>query len=427
MLRALTLALLLGPPLAAQQDAAADKPPFLSLTSADGGPIFVLQMMLDDQLGMMSVTGEGAMRLTVGRDRQTSVEKAELPDGALARLELRPRAWMRAADDEVKTFVKAWGPRLAAILQASSGMPLGEAQALMGQLVAIARDVELVTLDVVSRDAASSGGGAVDSVLSVTPEDGTDLHRWTQMLVPGPQRAPLPLGHGGVMQLQVSVPGDRVPSLFEPFVGMTVAMQAAPDDFDAAAADMERTLACLDGSVAAAFDSTGMRMCFGLRDAATYEQLTTSAAAVARMQTQARRQRIESEIQTDAFAYRDTAVMKTTMVPDQAVAVLENPDGEIVSYGGAAGDVWVAAVGGPDPETRMKALIDGVLDGKLFARSAPANRDDAILSLDLDLAGLDTLLPPTMRGNTDLGGEFEHVQLSLHRTPTTLQLRTTLR
>jgi hypothetical protein len=94
----------------------------------------------------------------------------------------------------------------------------------------------------------------------------------------------------------------------------------------------------------------------------------------------------------------------------------------------------VTVTGGPRPEQRIKDLIDAALDGKLPHRplaavaTAAGTAGNPLLTLDLDLPNLFAALPESLRSRAPAADSFpRRIQVSLHQTGTSLEIRTILR
>jgi hypothetical protein len=211
--------------------------------------------------------------------------------------------------------------------------------------------------------------------------------------------------------------------------GMMVEMYAGAD-FDRArvSAMLGRSLAAWDGTFSMDLGADGMHMAMGVRDAKAFAASMTDPDYLAMTKSYLARQKIEGEYTPNALTHRGVAVLKSKVVTDKPNPMM--PDGEMTSMAGVAGSTWVALSGPPDGlEAAIKLAIDASLDGKLERRK-PTVADDkrpALLSLDVDI---DALMAQMSSGRAipPLGDEApKTVNITLHKTDTTLEARIALR
>lgn len=404
--------------------------PVFELVSDEASLVFPLQALLGGE--PRDRDRPGTHRLTLGPGGVPEVTAAEpLAPGIRFELSARPGEWLRHAAQPVAGFVASTAPRLELLAQ-MAGLPAGQGRALLEGAVAVAAQVEQLALVATrpgrERGTGASSADATDLYLRLCARTGSPLAGWIGRLRPGPPRAPLPAAADAALRLSLAVPADELPALAGPFLALAVALDGANsnrgkgqddatgenaaggegaaaragladvvglDELDELAG-LVRALECLDGTCAVVLDGRGARLCVGLRDAESWARLQTSAPAVERKRVRLERQRIDGEITPAAFEHRGITALGTVLWPDRALPGLAAGDGAVRAFSAVAGDVWLSLVGGTGPEESMKAAIDGVLDGRLFAFAAAGDARRPVLTLDLDLAGLQALL--TRRG-----------------------------
>ncbi|MGE3171955.1 MAG: hypothetical protein AB7O97_04965 [Planctomycetota bacterium] len=362
--------------------------PFLALPiaaqeTASPGPLLTLRTTqtrvahrVARELGMqlsVSHDGDQCVTLTLGRDRGTAVEVRD-GDGPLLELEADVQGLLQAYEKELVGYQAMMRGVMVMSMQ-QQGMPVKDAAAFVGQMLAFPEQLSKATLRVTGDPKFAEGGLDIEFALEARPDSA--MGKVVADLRPSPAGAPVLDGEAPIA-MRVSMDPKGLAALASQLTRTTLAMAYQEgESFDAMVKVTERMFADADGGMVFAIDSAmTMQMILGFQKAETLQDMFTSGE----YQDAIRGQRLldrnmEVTVTPAAFEHRGVTFLKSHVTNDGPPNPVM-PDGETTSFTAAAAGFLVMS----GNESEARGMVDAALDGKIERAALP---DESLLTLDV--------------------------------------------
>ncbi len=339
-------------------------------------------------------------------------------------VDVRGAAWLQQEAQAVATVERQLATRAEGFAKLV-GLPGNAARELCTEVFALARSLEAAHVVVTQVDA----GRHYDIHLELVPLADSPFARWLDTVVPAKEASPHLPWPDAVLRLELAVDRDTFPAVCAPFVPFVTAFGIQRRDPTTAEADLRALLPLLDGSFHLALQAGRLGLVYGLRDGASFAARATDPERLRQDTDDLASQRIEAEFTPAACTHRGVPLLRSRVHGRQPLPGLANADGDLVSFGGRVGDLWLQIGGGEDSRESMQGAIDNALDGKLRGPSAasPANAEAAWLTCGVDLVRLAAMLASTPSAASIPADAPGRLHLSLSSSPHSLNALLQLR